>query len=86
MTECKPKPIEFHTLGSRDVVAHFDGGDITSDAGGLMLREVEQRSGILKQFVLSSISLCALTSGKTTCANYMTPEMIWRTPRGRFSG
>jgi DDE family transposase len=50
MTECKPKPFEFHPLGSRDVVAHFDGGDITSDAGGLMLREVEQRTGILKKF------------------------------------
>jgi hypothetical protein len=31
-------------------VAHFDGGDITSDAGGLMLREVEQRTGILQKF------------------------------------
>jgi hypothetical protein len=50
MTECKPKPIEFHTVGNREVVAHFDGGDITSDAGGLMLREVEQRTGILKKF------------------------------------
>src|SRR5437762_7903683 len=50
MTECKPKPIEFHALGSREVVAHFDGGDITSDAGGLMLREVEKRTGILKKF------------------------------------
>lgn len=50
MTECKPKPVEFHALGSREVVAHFDGGDITSDAGGLMLREVEQRTGILKKF------------------------------------
>ena len=48
MTECKPKPIQFHTLGNREVVAGFDGGDITSDAGGLMLREVEQRTGILK--------------------------------------
>jgi hypothetical protein len=50
MTECKPKPFEFHALGSREVVANFDGGDITSDAGGLMLREVEQRTGILKKF------------------------------------
>ena len=50
MTECNPKPFEFHSLGSRDVVSHFDGGDITSDAGGLMLREVEQRTGILKGF------------------------------------
>src|SRR5712691_8571399 len=50
MTECKPKPYEFHALGSREVVAQFDGGDITSDAGGLILREVEQRTGILKKF------------------------------------
>jgi hypothetical protein len=50
MTECKPKRTEFHALGNREVVSQFDGGDITSDAGGLMLREVEQRTGILKQF------------------------------------
>ena len=50
MAECKPKPFQFHPLGSREVVAKFDGGDITSDAGGLMLREVEQRTGILKKF------------------------------------
>jgi DDE family transposase len=50
MTKCKPKPIEFHALGSREVVAEFDGGDITSDGGGLILREVEQRTGILKKF------------------------------------
>ena len=50
MTECKPKPFEFHTLGSREVVVDFEGGDISSDAGGLMLREVEQRTGVLKKF------------------------------------
>jgi len=49
MTECKPKAIEFHALGSREVVAQFDGGDITSDAGGLLLRELEQRTGIVKK-------------------------------------
>jgi hypothetical protein len=31
------------------VVARFDGGPITSDAGGLLLREVEQRTGIVRQ-------------------------------------
>src|SRR5262245_1236004 len=50
MTECKPKSIEFHALGNREVIAQFDGGDITSDAGGLILREVEQRTGIVKKF------------------------------------
>jgi hypothetical protein len=32
------------------VVARFDGGSITSDGGGLLLREVERRTGILRQF------------------------------------
>jgi len=49
MTECKTKRFEFHALSNREVIAHFDGGDISSDAGGLLLREVEQRTGILKQ-------------------------------------
>jgi hypothetical protein len=30
------------------VVARFDGGEITGDAGFLMLREMEKRTGILK--------------------------------------
>ena len=30
--------------------AHLTAANITSDAGGLMLREVEQRTGILKKF------------------------------------
>ena len=44
------KRFEFHALSNRAVIAQFDGGDISSDAGGLLLREVEQRTGILKQF------------------------------------
>jgi hypothetical protein len=49
MTECKTKRFEFHALSNREVIGHFDGGDISSDGGGLLLREVEQRTGILKQ-------------------------------------
>jgi hypothetical protein len=32
------------------VVGRFDGGAITSDAGGLLLREVEKRTGIIARF------------------------------------
>jgi len=49
-TECTQKSFEFHALGRRAVTAQFDGGRITSDAGGLLLREVEQANGILRQF------------------------------------
>ena len=33
--------LEFEPLGTRQVVARLDGGTITSDAGGLLLREVD---------------------------------------------
>jgi len=41
--------MEFHGLGRRMVVGKFDGGKISSDSGGLLLREVEQRTHILKR-------------------------------------
>jgi len=49
-TECTPTQLEFHALGRREVVGKFDGGDITSDAGGLLLRETEKRTGIISGF------------------------------------
>jgi hypothetical protein len=42
--------LEFQGLGARAVTGRFDGGAITSDAGGLLLREVEVRSGIVRRF------------------------------------
>ena len=50
MTECKTETIQYHALGTREVRGQFDGGDISTDAGGLLLRETEKRTGILKQF------------------------------------
>ena len=49
-TQCTPTQLEFHSLGRREVVGKFDGGNITSDAGGLLLRETEMRTGILSRF------------------------------------
>src|SRR5512136_2223214 len=49
-TQCTPTQLEFHALGNREVVGKFDGGSITSDAGGLLLRETEMRTGILSRF------------------------------------
>ena len=45
-TQCIPDQLEFHGLGSRQVVGCFDGGRISSDAGGLLLREVDLRLGL----------------------------------------
>ena len=48
-TECIRERFDFHPLNHREVVARFDGGEITSDAGALLLREVEHKTGILRQ-------------------------------------
>ncbi len=45
-----PEQLEFQGLGRRSVVADFDGGTITSEGGALLLRELDQRSGILNRF------------------------------------
>ncbi len=49
-TEYNVREFDFQGLGSRTVTARFDGGAITSDAGGLLLREVEAKTGILRRF------------------------------------
>lgn len=50
MTQCIQSSFEFASHFQRQVVACFDGGAITTDGGALLLRQVEQRTGILRQF------------------------------------
>ncbi|MGA2426200.1 MAG: IS1380 family transposase [Terriglobales bacterium] len=49
-TECTQFVFGFHPQKRREIRVQFDGGAITSDGGGLFLREVEKRIGILRQF------------------------------------
>jgi hypothetical protein len=37
-------------LGGRELVWRFDGGDITSDGGALVLKKLEDRTGIVRRF------------------------------------
>jgi hypothetical protein len=49
-THCTGRSFEFHALGRRNVLARFDGGTISSDTGGLLLRETESKTRIIRQF------------------------------------
>ena len=42
--------LDFPALGSRQVSASFDGGDISSDGGSLLLRTTEELTSIIRQF------------------------------------
>jgi len=37
-------------VGKRQIVVRFDGGQLSSDGGGLLLRQVERRTDLLSQF------------------------------------
>ncbi len=49
VTECNTEQLEFHGFARRRVVGRFDGGKLSSDGGGVLLREVEQRCHVLKR-------------------------------------
>jgi hypothetical protein len=46
MTDCSTQPLLFSSLGSRKIQGDFNGGSLTSDAGALLLREVDKRLGL----------------------------------------
>jgi hypothetical protein len=49
-TACTRTSFDFQPLAGREITARFDGGTITSDAGALLLREVEARTGLIHRF------------------------------------
>jgi len=49
-TECNPEPMLFARLDRRDVVADFDGGAISSDAGALLLGATDKAINLTRRF------------------------------------
>ena len=49
-TECSPERMEFARVDGRAVMAAFDGGTITSDAGALLLGATDRAVGLVRRF------------------------------------
>ena len=49
-TDCNPKLFEFEAVERKSVVAGFDGGAITSNAGALLLGQVNDGLGLVRRF------------------------------------
>jgi len=47
MTECTGKVLRFSSLSRKKILADFDGGRLTSDAGALLLREANRQTGLI---------------------------------------
>ena len=47
MTECNQSSFGFEASGSREIVARFDGGTISSDGGAFLLRQTDKRLNLM---------------------------------------
>ena len=46
MPDCTDSRMQFGRLGRRVIEADFDGGDLSSDGGLMLLRQIDQRIGL----------------------------------------
>jgi Transposase DDE domain group 1 len=71
MTECTQSSFSFAALYRRAVVAQFDGGDITTDAGGLLLREVDRRLNLTQR-----LAACFIDHRRPDLIEHTVPELV----------
>lgn len=71
MTECNQSSFGFKALGSREIVARFDGGTISSDGGAFLLRETDQRLNLIPR-----LSECFLDGRNQSLVEHSIGEML----------
>jgi Transposase DDE domain group 1 len=71
MTECKQSSFGFQDCGSREIVARFDGGTISSDGGALLLRQTDERLDLLPR-----LAQCFLDGREQDRVQHSVEEMI----------
>ena len=69
-TECSAKPMGFARVDGRAVVADFDGGAITSNAGGLLLGATDRAIGLIERFA------ACFTDGRTAERHVPASEIL----------
>jgi Transposase DDE domain group 1 len=71
MTECIQTQFGFQAHGTRQVTAQFDGATMTSDAGGLLLREVDRKMNLLPR-----LAACFLDGRDPGRVQHSVTEML----------
>jgi len=71
MTECTQSAFEFAAHFSRQVVARFDGGTITTDGGGLLLRETDRRLNLLPR-----LATCFLDGRSPSLVRHTVEQLV----------
>jgi Transposase DDE domain group 1 len=71
MTECNQTQFAFQGHFARQVTGRFDGGTMTSDAGGLLLRETDRRMNLLPR-----LAACFLDGRDPERVQHSVGEMV----------
>ena len=71
MTECNQSSFGFEALGSREIVARFDGGTISSDGGAFLLRQTDRRLNLLPR-----LAECFLDGRNQSMVDHSIQEML----------
>jgi Transposase DDE domain group 1 len=71
MTECNQTAFPFEALFSRQVVARFDGAQMTTDGGALLLRAVDRKIGLLKR-----VAPCFTDARDPERVEHAVPELL----------
>jgi len=71
MTECNQSSFGFEACGSREIVARFDGGTISSDGGAFLLRQTDKRLNLLPR-----LAQCFLDGRNQGMVDHTILEML----------
>jgi hypothetical protein len=71
MTECNQSSFGFEACGRREIVARFDGGQISSDGGAFLLRQTDKRLNVLPR-----LAQCFLDGRNQNLVEHTIPEML----------
>jgi hypothetical protein len=71
MTECSQSSFGFEALGTREIVARFDGGTISSDGGAFLLRQTDRRLDLLPR-----LAECFLDGRNQNLVDHSILEML----------
>ncbi|WP_299945353.1 transposase [uncultured Microbulbifer sp.] len=71
MTECYQPELRFSSFSRRKITADFTGGDLTSNAGSLLLRECDQRLGLSR-----SVPEIVNDPHRPACVEHGTEQLV----------
>jgi hypothetical protein len=71
MTDCSNEPLLFANLGDRKVIVEFSAGDLSSDGGALLLRQVDHGLGLSR-----ALAACFHDTRDARFVDHSLPQLL----------